>query len=113
METVINKSRVGGWKARSSVALDDIGLESKLAMFSTYRNDRGTLVTTARVEHDKGDFTSHNLFFDYCKTIIATSPSRVTAKVVEAQHAQIDLDMIKDDIIQFYKLKKQDEKELA
>ena len=107
VETVVYKSRTDGWKARRTVALDDIGLESKIVIFSTYRNNRGKLVTTARVEHDNGDSTTHMLFFDYSKTIIASSPSRVTSKVVEAQHAQIDLDAIKDDIIQFYKLKEQ------
>lgn len=105
METTIRKSVNYGWKAESNVTLDDIGLENKVLFFSTYRSSNGQLVTTARVEHDNGDYTSHIMFFDYSNTIISSTVSRVTSKAVETQHAQIDLDSVKEQVIEFYKLK--------
>ena len=109
MDITVNKFLTGAWHARSTVKLDDIGLENKIVMFSTYRNDRGTLITTARVEHDYGDTTSYYPCFDYYKVIIATTVSRVTAKAVEQQHKLIVLDDVLVDIAKHYKLQAKEE----
>mgnify|MGYP003333750481 CR=1 FL=1 len=56
----------------------------------------------ASVSVRDGDFLSHRLFQDFSKNIIKTNPSRVTAKVVEAQHALINLDEVLAMVEQHY-----------
>ena len=97
MKTHIQKGR-DGWKATSRIELDN----GRVLTIQTSKGSYGGLTTWASVAVRDGDFLSHRLYQDFSKTIIKTMPSRVTAKVVEAQHALIDLDNVKAMVEQHY-----------
>jgi len=88
-----------GWSSKSEVALPN----GKAIRFVTMKRSSGDLVTSAQVGTvDDYSFTTI-MFQDFSKNIIKTKPARVTAKVVEAQHAMIDVDMVLAQVNAFYK----------
>ena len=97
METLVRKGR-DGWEAKSEIQLDN----DRVLSIRTSKGSYGGLTTWASVSVRDGDFLSHRLFQDFSKNIIKTNPSRVTAKVVEAQHALINLDEVLAMVEQHY-----------
>lgn len=97
METLVRKGH-NGWRAKSEIQLDN----NRVLSIETSKGSYGGLTTWASVSVRDGDFLSHRLFQDFSKNIIKTNPSRVTAKVVEAQHALINLDEVLAMVEQHY-----------
>ena len=87
MNTLVSKGR-DGWTARTEIQLGN----DRVLSIKTSKGAYGGLTTWAGVSVRDVDFLTHRMFQDFSKTIIKTVPSRITAKVVEAQHALIDLD---------------------
>ena len=97
MNTTVRKGR-DGWAAESRV---DLG-NGRVLTVKTSKGAYGGLTTWASVSVRDGDFLSHRLYQDFSKGIITSNPSRVTAKVVEAQHALINLDEVLAMVEQHY-----------
>ena len=97
METLVRKGH-NGWVAKSEIQLDN----NRVLSIETSKGYYGGLRTWASVAVRDGDFLSHRLYQDFSKGIITSNPSRVTAKVVEAQHALINLDEVLAMVEQHY-----------
>ena len=89
-----------GWKMETSVEFDS----GKTAKISTHKTHKGELVTSVSVGIQKDNCFSFTMFQDYYKVAMATSPKRVTAKVVENQHNSVMevLEVIVEDIRKYY-----------
>lgn len=85
------KNAHGGWESQTVIMLSDTHQFSVL----TSRRYNGHVTTTASVGHVSADGCSvtYALFEDYMKTLHAQKYPRVTAKVIEAQHAAIMQDI--------------------
>jgi hypothetical protein len=80
-----HRDQRGNLRAESNLNLSD----DLILTFITHKVFGGELVTTASVNHDAHDgFLSHTLYQDYRKTLACVSYPRITAKVMEAQHAK-------------------------
>lgn len=100
MTTKIYKHHYGyGWVAESSIDIEG----GRAIRFFTMKRSSGNLVTTVTVGTADENSFSFVMFQDFNKIIIQTRPSRVTAKVVEQQHNQIDVDAVKAQVKEFYK----------
>lgn len=97
METFVRKGR-DGWEAKSEIQLDN----DRVLSIKTSKGAYGGLTTWAGVSVRDGNFLTHIMYQDFSKTIIKSNPSRVTAKVVEAQHALINLDEVLAMVEQHY-----------
>lgn len=81
-ETRISKSAHGGWKAESSVMLDD----TLCFTMTTMKRASGSVVTSASVAKREGNFDTHRMYEDYSRRLDSHKYPRVTAKVIETQH---------------------------
>ena len=98
MKTTIRKNHYKHWVAKSQVMIsEDLELT-----FTTTKHCSGQLVSSASVGKIEGGFVSHKLYQDYHANMIVTKPSRVTEKVVMAQHDSIDFEWIIAEACKFY-----------
>lgn len=102
MNYTISKNHFVGWKAETEVKLGD----DQVLTITTSRRSNGNLMTIATVGTLKGMFINHLMYSDYNKAIATSTPKRITQKVVEAQHNQINLGDIIADANYFYENKK-------
>lgn len=100
METVIRKDLRNNWTAETSTMLN-----GKLQIrFTTSKTFNGALYTRANVGRVDGNFVSYTLGQDFFKSISNQFYNRVTAKVVETQHNNIDFDAVIKEASEFYHL---------
>ena len=92
-ETRVYRDHWKKWQARTSIKFaepvtvrGDTG--HRVLNLSTYRTDRGLLVTRANVALAHGGMETTALFQDYSKTVLTASPKRVTEGDIRAQHEQ-------------------------
>lgn len=98
MKTLIRKNYYKQWVAESQVMIsNNLALE-----FRTSKLSNGQLVSSASVGKIEKGFRSHTLFQDYHVNMIVSQPSRVTEKVVMAQHQAIDFEWIIAEACKFY-----------
>lgn len=101
MNTKVYKNYHKQWIGETNVELGD----NRVLRISTSKSSRGSLNTTATVSIREGDFLSHRVYVDYCKTVESTNPNRITEKVVSVQHNKVisdKLDDITNEVIEFY-----------
>jgi hypothetical protein len=96
-----SKDSRGNWQTTSSKELGD----KRRLNLRTAKNYNGMLVTQATVCKIDGIWETHAMYEDFSKRLEWTQPKRVTAKVVEEQHAKHDLEQIAIEAIAFYKEK--------
>jgi hypothetical protein len=91
-----------GWKAESVVNLTDT---IRLCIV-TMKRYNGALMTTVTGSKREGDYWFYTVLQDFNKTVLATTPARVTQKTVEQQQDQAMalIDAIVNDASNFYKL---------
>ena len=91
-----------GWKAEAVVNLTDT---IRLCIV-TMKRYNGALATTVTGSKREGDYWFYTVLQDFNKTVLATTPARVTQKTVEQQQDQAMalIDAIVDDASNFYKL---------
>ena len=102
---LISKDMRGNWQATSSKELGD----NRRLNLRTSKNVNGALVTSGSVCKTDGIWETHEMYKDFSRVYERTQPKRVTAKVVEQQHLNHNLERIALDAVQFYK-EKQDAK---
>ena len=100
MTTYISKDARGNWSAVDEIALGD----NLVLTIRTSKNYSSNLNTYASVGRKDGNFISHVVYRDFSTCIFSRHPTRITSKVVEAQHAEAlaMLDSIKDRIDAHY-----------
>ena len=98
--TFIKKDHYGKWEAETIIELDSTYQLS----IKTKKAGSGALVTHATVGKHDGEFISHVVFQDYSKALVTSRPARVTAKTVEAQHNQIDVAEVIQEVKTFYNI---------
>jgi predicted amino acid dehydrogenase len=91
-----------GWKAEAVVNLTDT---IRLCIV-TMKRSSGALITSVTGSKREGDYYFYTVLQDFNKSVLASTPARVTQKTVEQQQAQAEkiLDAIIDDARNFYKL---------
>lgn len=80
--TVVQKSVRGTWEAQDHIEL----VAARVLKIHTHKVSDGTLVTTATVHQQDGNFLSHRMFTDFSQRMM-TAQVRCTEKNVAAQHA--------------------------
>ena len=100
MKTIIHKNRYKDWVAESQVMISN----NLVLDFRTSKHFSGQLVSSASVGKLENGFRSHMLYQDYHANMIVTKPSRVTEKVVMAQHDSIDFEWIIAEACKFYQV---------
>lgn len=96
-ETRISKDHWGKWTAKTAILFAGEVLDSmkrptqRVLNISTYKTDRGMLMTTASVALRGDHFESHVMSFgeggDFSKRVMLTPMKRVTEKDIRNQHA--------------------------
>ena len=91
-----------GWSAETVTNLTDT---IRLCIV-TMKRYNGALTTTVTGSKREGDYWYYTVLQDFNKTVLATTPARVTQKTVEQQQDQAMglIDAIVDDASNFYKL---------
>jgi len=91
-----------GWKAETVVNLTDT---IRLCIV-TMKRSSGALITSVTGSQREGDYYFYTVLQDFNKSVLSSTPARVTQKTVDQQQAQVDeiLDAIIDDARNFYKL---------
>lgn len=87
----VSRNCYGNLVAKTEITISE---ERRLLLVvSTSKNSSKILNTSASVSEvsEDGKSTMHKLFDDFSMTVFQTLPTRVTLKVVEAQHAGIDI----------------------
>ena len=84
-ETRISKSVHGGWKAETSIMLDDVLCFTVITM----KRSSGAVDTTASVASREGAFFTHKMYEDYHRRLDSHRYTRVTSKVIETQHSEV------------------------
>ena len=97
----VSKDIRGNWCATSA---KELGNKRRLNL-RTAKNSNGHLVTSASVCITNGIWERHKLYEDFSIVLERTQPKRVTAKVVEEQHLNHDLEQIAENAIAFYERK--------
>lgn len=100
METLINKDYRNNWKAETVTMLNG---KLQLSIRTSKASD-GALHTCASVGRVEGDFISHMIYQDFFKTLSYVHHKRVTAKVVEQQHSEVDVNALIQEATEFYHL---------
>lgn len=100
METLINKDIRNNWKAETVTMLN-----GKLQLsIRTSKSSDGALHTCASVGRVEGNFVEHFMYQDFFKTLRYVHHKRVTAKVVEQQHSEVDVTSLINEAKEFYHL---------
>jgi hypothetical protein len=98
MQTLINKDYRNNWKAETVTMLN-----GKLQLsIRTSKVSDGALNTCASVGRVEGNFVSHAMYQDFYKTLRYVHHKRITSKVVETQHSQVDIDALIQEAKEFY-----------
>jgi hypothetical protein len=99
----IYKDYQNQWKAETTILLHE---EKRLELKISSYKSRKELVTNASVSvrSEDGMSTTHALFSDFNKLIQRETCSRVTEKVLESFHNQIDVANVIKQAKEFYKL---------
>jgi hypothetical protein len=100
MKTTIHKNHHKQWVAESKVMISG----NLVLTIRTSKLSNGQLVSSASVGKIEGGFVSHKLFQDFHHNIIVSHPSRVTEKVVMAQHSGIDFEWVIGQACKFYQV---------
>jgi len=90
IETTISRDHYKQLRAKSQIMLDT----TKHLTISTSKSSGGNLCTHASVGHVKYGSLTHMIFQDFSEWIAESRPSRVTEKVIKAQHDGIDFDAL-------------------
>ena len=97
MQTLINKYG-NAWRAETVTMLN-----GKLQLsIRTSKSSDGALHTCASVGRVEGNFVSHAMYQDFYKTLRYVHHKRITSKVVETQHSQVDIDALIQEAKEFY-----------
>jgi len=104
IQTSTRKNYHNQWVVESKIMLDE-GKRLQLSIH-TSKVSSGNLVSTASVSviSEDGLSTTHLMFSDFNKRLTATKPKRTTLKVVEEQHALVDVAEVIAEAKLFYKL---------
>ena len=102
IKTRLYKNFYNDWVAETTMLLS-ANLELTI---KTSKRASKNLTTTACVSKlaEDGMSSTHALYQDFSTNICTSKPSRITAKLVEAQHNNINLTDIVDQAKTFYKL---------
>lgn len=100
------RNHYGDWQQSTTIPMAN----NRELEILTMKRSSGNLLTTASVaiiNPSSNGFSSKTFepFGDMNETLIKNRPSRVTSKVVEAQHAQVDLPEVYAKAIAFYEAK--------
>lgn len=99
MDIITKRNNYKELSSESRVNISD----DKIMIFRT-RKSNGMLVSNASIHTLSDGYFTHILCTDYNKNIIRTKPSRVTEKVILAQHQSLDFDSYIKDAKQFYSI---------
>jgi hypothetical protein len=106
LNTIVKKSAYGGLKADTDISISDT---QEIGIMTNKRSngDLVTIVSVSTIEPSlNGSWSTktHKLFSDYNKTWAESKVSRLTEKVLLAQHNQVleKLTEIKEDVKSFY-----------
>jgi hypothetical protein len=106
-QTYLRRKQYGdkSWKANS---IEDFDLNGRLARLdvSTFKNDRGQLVTSASIGFVNGQVVTTAIFSDFYRTL-EVSKVRCTEKAVSEQQARAvaQWDSLKSDVLAYYAAK--------
>lgn len=94
------KNMRGEWKCEDEVALPD----NCVLRISTHKTYGGELVTSATAGKVEGGFFSYMMYQDYSKRVLTFRYPRITAKVIETQHATVmeQIEDVKASVAAFY-----------
>lgn len=87
-----------GWMAESFVRLEG----DRFVSITTMKRHNGTLSTTATVGNYNNGIFSYDITQDFRETLTFSRPARVTKKVVEEQHANVNLDSLLERARDYY-----------
>ena len=95
-----------GWTAESVHKMDD----TRHVNLCTMKRGNGSLATTATaVKYNRDGSYMYAVFQDFTAVVASSVPKRVTQKVVEAQHASIDVEAVLEKARAFYAQEQQAE----
>ena len=101
METLINKDYKNNWKAETVTMLNG---KLQLSIRTLKSDATGALHTCASVGRVDGNFVEHIMYQDFFKSLRYVHHKRVTAKVVEQQHSEVDVNALIQEATEFYHL---------
>lgn len=104
IKTTYRKNHYNQHVITSSTMLDEVKrLELSV---STSKVSSGSLVTSASVNtlSTDGNSSMHAMFTDFNKRLLVSKPKRVTIKVVEEQHNQVNMEDVIVEAKAFYGL---------
>ena len=88
MKTVVRTNIRGNYEGETVLPLGESKGRGMQLRISTYKNDSRRLVTNATAVEPTGYGFSFVVFQDFSKTVLNSSPKRITKKLIEAQHAE-------------------------